>query len=238
MIWCRPATALEDRSVLSHTLNVCTLHVWWHRANCNCLVKVKGCYALNSIGQCASCYPGPDRDAGYAMNVYLCLCSSVNDHIFRATRLIFSRFFVHVSCSRGLVLLWWHSDTLRISGLWMTSYLHVRWGCLTSPLGWGSEAHMQPWACHILIPVAGSGCSGLLLAVRAYWAAVGALSIYDMMFAHNVLAYIATRKWRVLKVTLQVATPEAESVLSMTSLCWCCYLWVCIVWPTALPFCQ
>jgi len=50
---------------------------------------------------------------------------------------------------------------------------------------------MQPWACHILIPVAGSGCSGLLLAVRA---AVGALSIYDMMFAHNVLAYIATRK--------------------------------------------
>jgi len=35
----------------------------------------------------------------------------------------------------------------------------------------------------------------------------------DIMFAHNVPAYTATRKWRVLKVTPQVATPGAESAV-------------------------
>jgi len=28
--------------------------------------------------------------------------------------------------------------------LWMTSYLHISWGCSTSPPGWGSEARTQP----------------------------------------------------------------------------------------------
>ena len=53
--------------------------------------------------------------------------------------------------------------------------------------------------------VAGSGRSGLLLSVRAYYAAVGMLNIYDIMFAHDVPAYIyiyiyiyiATRKYDV-----------------------------------------
>jgi len=43
---------------------------------------------------------------------------------------------------------------------------------------------------------------------------VGMLNIYDIMLAHNVPAYIATRKWRELKVSLQVAiTPGAESAV-------------------------
>jgi len=33
------------------------------------------------------------------------------------------------------------------------------------------------------------------------------------LFAHDVVAYTATRKWRVLKVTLQVAAPGAESAV-------------------------
>jgi len=40
---------------------------------------------------------------------------------------------------------------------------------------------------------------------------VGVFNIHDIMFAHNVPQYIATRKWRVFKVTLQVATLGAES---------------------------
>jgi len=42
---------------------------------------------------------------------------------------------------------------------------------------------------------------------------VGVLNIYDIMSAHNVSVYIVTQKWRVLKVTPQVTTPEAESVV-------------------------
>ena len=49
-------------------------------------------------------------------------------------------------------------------------------------------------------------------AVWAYRAALGKLNIHDIMIAHNVPAYIATRKWRVLTVTPQVTTPGAESV--------------------------
>ena len=35
----------------------------------------------------------------------------------------------------------------------------------------------------------------------------------DVIFAHNVSAYIATRKGRALKITLQVAAPGAESAV-------------------------
>ena len=37
--------------------------------------------------------------------------------------------------------------------------------------------------------------------------------IYDITFAHNVPVYIATRKWHVLKVTPQMATPGTESAV-------------------------
>jgi len=42
---------------------------------------------------------------------------------------------------------------------------------------------------------------------------VGVLNIYDITFAHNVPVCIATRKWHVLKVTPQMATPGTESAV-------------------------
>ena len=42
---------------------------------------------------------------------------------------------------------------------------------------------------------------------------MGVLNIYDIIFARNVPAYIATRKLRVLKVTPQMVTPAAESAV-------------------------
>ena len=42
---------------------------------------------------------------------------------------------------------------------------------------------------------------------------MGVLNIYDITFAHNVPVYIATRKWHVLKVTPQMATPGTESAV-------------------------
>ena len=63
----------------------------------------------------------------------------------------------------------WRSDTLRISSFMDdVIFAHMLIGCSTSPPGWGSEAHMQPRSWHVGIPIAGSGRSRLLLAVRAY----------------------------------------------------------------------
>ena len=143
------------------------------------------------------------------MCVFVCLQSYLSELDVWSS----PKFFVHVSYGRGSVLLWQRSDTLRNSGFWMTSSLYISWGCSMSQPGWGSVAHMQRWAGHIGIPVAGSWCSGLLLALRTYEAAVGMLNIYDIMFAHNVPAYIVTRKWCVLKVTPQMATPGVESAV-------------------------
>jgi len=52
------------------------------------------------------------------MNVCLsvCLCLSVNDHIFGTTRPIFTKIFVHVAYDHGSVLLWQLSDMLCTSG--------------------------------------------------------------------------------------------------------------------------
>jgi len=44
------------------------------------------------------------------------VCLSVQDHIFGITRLVFTKFFVHVAYGCGSVLLWRHSDTLCNSG--------------------------------------------------------------------------------------------------------------------------
>jgi len=66
--------------------------------------------------------------------------------------------------------------------------------------------------------MAGSGRLGLHLAVRAYKSAVGMLNIYEIMFEDNVPAYIVTTKWCLLKVTVQVTTPGAESAVYETTL--------------------
>jgi len=91
--------------------------------------------------------------------VFVCYISS---------RPIFTNFFVHVTHGRGSVLLRRLVICYIFSVLWMTSYLHISWGCSTSPPGWGSEVHSQPWAWHLGIGVAGCGRLGRLLAVRAY----------------------------------------------------------------------
>ena len=44
---------------------------------------------------------------------------------------------------------------------------------------------------------------------------MGVLNIHDIIVAHNVRAYIATRKWRALRVTPQAAAPGAESAVCL-----------------------
>jgi len=52
------------------------------------------------------------------MSVFVCLCEclSVRDHIFRTTRPIVAKSFVHVTYGRGSVLLWRCGDKLCTSG--------------------------------------------------------------------------------------------------------------------------
>ena len=57
--------------------------------------------------------------------VCVSLCLSVREQISGTTRPIFTNFFVPATYCRGSVFLWHRCDTLCISGLWMTSYLHI-----------------------------------------------------------------------------------------------------------------
>jgi len=72
----------------------------------------------------------------------VCVCLSVHDHVFGNTLPIFTRFVVHATYGRGLVLLWRRSDALYTSGF-MDDVINQ--GCSTSPPSW-SAVHMQPWA--------------------------------------------------------------------------------------------
>jgi len=102
----------------------------------------------------------------------MCLCVCLSAIVSSLEYVQTSPDFVHVTYGRacaGSVLLRRRSDTLRISGFMDdVVFAHKLIGCSTSPPGRGSEAHTQPWAWRIGIPVAGSGHSGLHLAVRAY----------------------------------------------------------------------
>jgi len=51
-----------------------------------------------------------------SVSVCVCVCVFVLDHIFGTTRPIFTKFFVHVACGCGSVLLRRHSDMLCTSG--------------------------------------------------------------------------------------------------------------------------
>ena len=51
-----------------------------------------------------------------SVSVCVCVCLSLHDHIFATTRLICTKFFIHVTHRRGSFLLWRRNDTLRISG--------------------------------------------------------------------------------------------------------------------------
>jgi len=111
------------------------------------------------------------RSIVMSMSVCLsvCQCLSVHDHISGTVCPIFTNFLMPVTYGGGSVLLWRRSDMLCTAGF-VDNVIsaHKLTGCSTSPLGWGSEAHKQPWAWRVGIPVAGSGRSGLLLAVTAY----------------------------------------------------------------------
>ena len=117
------------------------------------------------------------------MCVSVCACLSAT--ISLELHVQCSPIFVHVTYGRGSVLLWRLSDKIRISGfvddVISPPAQAVR---LTRTLVLGLA---------LGIPVASSGRSGLLLAVRAYSTAVGVLNIHDIMFAHNVPAYIAIK---------------------------------------------
>jgi len=84
---------------------------------------------------------------------------------------------VHVTYVRGSVLLWQHSDMVRISGF-------------VDDVIFSHKLRLFDVAARLWL----SWRLGLPLAVRAYYDAVGVSNIYDIMFAHNVPAYIATRK--------------------------------------------
>jgi len=115
--------------------------------------------------------------------VSLCVsvCLSVHDHASRTTRPIFTNF-----CACYLWT-WLGGPVVVISCV----FPYFR-NCSTSPPGWGSEAHTYAalgLACRntrcrqrTLGP---TSCSG------------GVQCFYDIMLAHSVPAYMATRKWRV-----------------------------------------
>jgi len=117
--------------------------------------------------------------------VCVSVCACLSATIFLELHVQCSPIFVHVTYGRGSVLLWRLSDKIRISGfvddVISPPAQAVR---LTRTLVLGLA---------LGIPVASSGRSGLLLAVRAYSTAVGVLNIHDIMFAHNVPAYIAIK---------------------------------------------
>ena len=54
----------------------------------------------------------PQYGRGVLRSVCLSVCLSVRKHISGTTRPIFTKFYVHILCRRGSVLLWWRCDTL------------------------------------------------------------------------------------------------------------------------------
>jgi len=155
---------------MTHLLNDVTWrcawrHRWWlrHRGS-DWMVVRRRCFVA------AEYLLRPERGAEYCSErVCISVCFfSHHDHIFRTTRPIFAIFLcvllmaVARSSFGGVVIRYVFPFLL------MTSYLHISWGCSTSAPGWGSEADTQAWAWRVGIPIAGSGRSGLLLAVRAY----------------------------------------------------------------------
>ena len=77
----------------------------------------------------------------------------------------------------------------------------------------------QHWAWRVGIPIAGSGRSGLLLAVRAYWATVGVLNIHDILHQSINQSCI----FRVVQVTKSLQDPlEVGNNLTGISACTQC----------------
>jgi len=58
----------------------------------------------------------------------MCFLTPPHDHVFAATRLIFTILFVRVTYVRRSVLLWWRSDTLCTSGFMYNVIAHAASG--------------------------------------------------------------------------------------------------------------
>jgi len=154
---------------MTHLLNDVTWrcawrHRWWlrHRGS-DWMVVRRRCFVA------AEYLLRPERGAEYCSErVCISVCFfSHHDHIFRTTRPIFAIFFVRVTYGRGSVLFWRRSDTLRIS-VFIDDVIFAHKLRLLNV-----GARLRQWGSHAglslaRIPIAGSGRSGLLLAVRAY----------------------------------------------------------------------
>jgi len=78
--------------------------------------KIKVSLYRGSKSNLYTLYYSFDRGGEYCdEHVCMCVCLSVSDHIFGTTWPIFTKFFVHVTCSCGSFLLWRRSGMLRIS---------------------------------------------------------------------------------------------------------------------------
>jgi len=64
--------------------------------------------------------PGPPAPPPMSIVISVFVCLSFREHISRTTRPIFTKFLYVFP-----VLLWLRCDTLRTSGFWMASYLHI-----------------------------------------------------------------------------------------------------------------
>ena len=104
-------------------------------------------------------YSAPERSIVMSMSVCVCPWTCLRNYTSDLHQFLLCLLFMAVarSSSGGIMICYIFPVLL------MTSYLHISWGCSTLPLGWDSEVHMQPWAWHVGIPIAGIGHSGLVL---------------------------------------------------------------------------
>jgi len=119
------------------------------------------------------------------MSVSVCVCVCPRSYL-RNYASYLHQFFMHViyvTCCHGSVLLWRRSDMLCISDF-TDNVIFAHKLRLLDVAG-----RLKLWGSH-----AASGLARKNNSCRQW-------NMYDIMFAHNVPAYIATRKWRVLKVT-------------------------------------
>jgi len=84
-------------TIYTHTQQYCLLAVWF-LVYCSCRY-----------------YVAPGREQSIVMCMFV-VCLSDHLHNSNTARRNFAKFFVHIACGQGLVLLWWHCNRLCTSG--------------------------------------------------------------------------------------------------------------------------
>jgi len=108
-------------------------------------MRSKACSATSHDVYNYDNYSTPDRGAEYC-DEHVCLSAGV----FVCPRSYLRNYMsdlhhVHVTYGRGLVLLWRRTGAAIcyvFPVFWITSYLHISWGCSTSPSGWSCQVHL------------------------------------------------------------------------------------------------